>query len=448
MSDSNDPVAEFLVAACVPLERSHDSGTIDRAETIRMAHPDLASRDLYAAAALGDEVEVRQRIARDAAVATAKGGPHGWDALTYLCFSNYLKLDRARSDGFVRSARALLEAGASARAGFYEPSHKPNPVWESALYGAAGVAHHEGVTRVLLEHGADPNDDEVSYHTPEAYDNGALKAIVESGRVTADNLAAMLLRKADWHDHEGLKYLLEHGADPNRMTGWGYTPLHQALRRDNAYESIELLLDHGADPSIETRRERLSAVSIAVRRGRGRVLELFERRGLLPQLGGVERLIAACARDDVGEIQEIAAAEPDLVSALRADGGRLLAEFAGTANTAGVGHILDLGVGIGARYAGDGYFGIAHDSTALHVAAWRAWHETVQYLIGRGADVNAKDGAGQTPLVLAVKACVDSYWSERRAPDSVKALLDAGASPAGITVPTGYDEIDALLAAR
>jgi hypothetical protein len=30
----------------------------------------------------------------------------------------------------------------------------------------------------------------------------------------------------------------------------------------------------------------------------------------------------------------------------------------------------------------------------------------------------------------------------------VKALLDAGASPAGITVPTGYDEIDALLAAR
>ena len=44
----------------------------------------------------------------------------------------------------------------------------------------------------------------------------------------------MLLRKADWHDYEGIKYLLEHGADPNLMTMWGYTALHQALRRDNA----------------------------------------------------------------------------------------------------------------------------------------------------------------------------------------------------------------------
>ena len=448
MSDPNDAVAAFLVAACVPLELSHASGTIDRAETIRAAHPDLPSRDLYAAAALGEDAQVRSQLDRDRSAATRKGGPHGWDALTYLCFSNYLKLDRARSDGFVRSARALLEAGASAGTGFFEPSHQPNPTWESALYGAAGVAHHEGVTRVLLEYGADPNDDEVPYHTPETYDNDALKAIVESGRMTADNLAAMLLRKADWHDHEGARYLLEHGAAPNHMTGWGYTPLHQALRRDNADETIELLLDHGADPSIETRRERLSAVSIAARRGRGRVLDLFERRGLLPGLHGVERLIAACARDNARAIQAIALAAPDLVSALRADGGQLLAEFAGTANTAGVGHLIDLGVGIGTRYAGDGYFDIAHDSTALHVAAWRAWHETVHYLIARGADVNATDGAGRTPLMLAVKACVDSYWSGRRAPDSVKALLDAGASPAGIPAPTGYDQIDALLASK
>ena len=56
------------------------------------------------------------------------------------------------------------------------------------------------------------------YHTPETYDNDALKALVESGRLTADSLSTMLLRKADWHDYDGLKYLLEHGADPNRMT--------------------------------------------------------------------------------------------------------------------------------------------------------------------------------------------------------------------------------------
>ena len=55
------------------------------------------------------------------------------------------------------------------------------------------------------------------------------------------------------------------------------------------------------------------------------------------------------------------------------------------------------------------------------------------------------DAKGRTPLVLAVKACVDSYWKDRRSPDSVAALLRAGASPRNIKVPTGYDAIDALL---
>ena len=39
----------------------------------------------------------------------------------------------------------------------------PNPrqVLESAIYGAAGIAQHEGVTQLLLEYGADPNDEEL-----------------------------------------------------------------------------------------------------------------------------------------------------------------------------------------------------------------------------------------------------------------------------------------------
>ena len=38
---------------------------------------------------------------------------------------------------------------------------------------------------------------------------------------------------------EGIQFLLAHGADPNRMTGWRLTALHQAVRRDNAVENIE-----------------------------------------------------------------------------------------------------------------------------------------------------------------------------------------------------------------
>jgi ankyrin repeat protein len=111
----------------------------------------------------------------------------------------------------------------------------------------------------------------------------------------------------------------------------------------------------------------------------------------------------------------------------------------------GVRCLLDLGVRVDAVYQGDPYFDIARDSTALHVAAWRGWPAVVKELIQRGADVNAIDGKGRTAMQLAVKACVDSYWTWRRSTESVTALLGAGAEIAGIAIPCGYEEMDQLL---
>lgn len=81
-----------------------------------------------------------------------------------------------------------------------------------------------------------------------------------------------------------------------------------------------------------------------------------------------------------------------------------------------------------ARYGGDGYFDIAKDSTALHVAAWQSRPDLVQLLIERGADVKAQDAKGRTPLVLANKACTDSYWTERTTPEPARLLRAAGAT--------------------
>ena len=106
-----------------------------------------------------------------------------------------------------------------------------------------------------------------------------------------------------------------------------------------------------------------SAVVMAARRGRGDVLASLQRRGIPIALSGVERLIAACAMHDGGAVRSIAEHEPELVRELVADGGTLLAEFAGTANTEGVADLLDLGVPVGALYEeGDGYFGIARNT--------------------------------------------------------------------------------------
>ena len=445
-TERDDPRAAFGEAACVPLDRGHAAGTLERAEAILTAHPEIAESDIHAAAILGDEAAVRRFLARDPTSATDKSGPRGWDALTHLCFSRYLRLDRARSEGFLGAARALLDAGASANTGWYETDHAPHPEWESALYGAAGVAHHAELTRLLLERGADPNDGEVTYHAPETYDNAAMKALVECGKLSGDSLATLLLRKADWHDTEGIRLLLDSGADPNRMTHWGYTALHQAIRRDNALENIELMLDHGADPTRKNRSDGKSAVETAARRGRGDVLEVFERRGVPVALLGAEGLLAACARNDMASVRSIVEREPELVGSIVAGGGKILAEFAGNGNTEGVRVLLDLGVNPAAVFEeGDGYFGIARKSTALHAAAWLARHATVRHLLERGAPADAPDGEGRTPLALAVRACVDSYWTSRRSPESVDALLRAGASVRGVSYPSGYSEVDELL---
>ena len=436
----------FLKAAVVPRDTSHASGSLEQARAILAAHPELARHDIHAAAVLGDDDGVRRWLQRDASAATAQGGPYGWDALTHLCFSRYLRLDGAQTPGFERAARALLEAGASANTGFFEQEHAPTPEWESVLYGAVGIAHHPGVTRVLLDYGADPNAEEVPYHAPEGWDNAAFEILLTSPALTADSLSMMLLRKSDWHDLEGMHLLLDRGADPNRKGRWGKTPLDHALRSDNDLAIIELLLDRGADPSI--RSHDIGVTAKAARHGRGDVLALLEHRRLADPLDGRDALVRACAMGDAATVRTLVDQQPEAVRAVVASGADLLIAFARVGNRDGVEQLLAVGIAADVRVeTGEGYFDIAPRSTALHVAAWRGWPAVVELLVKSGVDVNAVDGMRRTPLQLAVRACVDSYWTDRRTPQSVRTLLDAGASIDGIRLPTGYGAIDALLRA-
>lgn len=435
VTDIGDPRTAFIEAATW-------HGDLDRAKAILAAHPEVASCDIHTAAILGDDAAVRRFIAEDPGNATATSEPYGGNALVYLGLSKYLRFDKSLSDAFLRAATALLDAGADPNSGFWTTGQHPE--FETALYGAAGVAHHAPLTRLLLERGADPNDIEVVYHSPETWDNEAMKALVDTGKITAENLALMLIRKHDWHDVEGAKFLLERGADPNWARKRGWYAIHHALARDNALEMIELLLDHGADPLLVN--DGLSAAARAARAGRSDVLELFKRRGISVALNGVDNLIAACACDDSAAVRRIVEREPHLVAEIRSMGGDLLAKFAGTNNPAGVRQLLDLGVDIAAPFTeGDGYFGEPKGSLAIHVAAWRGNPAVVKLLIERGSPVDVPDANGRTPLALAVRACVDSYWTDRRTPESVAALLAAGASVSGVAYPCGYAEVDELL---
>jgi ankyrin repeat protein len=255
----------------------------------------------------------------------------------------------------------------------------------------------------------------------------------------------MLIRKLDWHDYDGLQYMLEHGADANGERNRGWHSLYHSLRRVNGLEFIQLLLDHGANPLLVS--EGFNAVTAAACEGRGDVLKLFAQRGILITLEGVYQLIAACAMGDAEKVKAIVYGSPALLQQFQFMGGELLARFCLCGNEAGVRQLLHIGISVNAPYRhGDGYYGIPPGSLAIHVAALRGYPAVVQLLIESGALVDVPDKNGQTPLALAIKACVDSYWTQRRSPDSVKALLEAGASAQNIPFPCGYDEVDALLA--
>ena len=106
---SQDPRAEFI-------NESLWHGSLDRAREILAAHPQIAGSDIHTAAILGDHEAVARFLAGNPANATVKGGPRNWDALTHLCFSRFLRLEPARTEGFLKAAMALLDAGVPMKA--------------------------------------------------------------------------------------------------------------------------------------------------------------------------------------------------------------------------------------------------------------------------------------------------------------------------------------------
>ena len=423
---ASDPRAEFINVSVW-------HGSLDRAREILRAHPEVASSDIHTAALLGDHEAVARFLARDPANATAKGGPRNWDALTHLCFSKFLRLEPARTEGFLKAAAALLDVGANPNTGFFEENHQPKPEWECALYGAAGVAHHPELTRLLVDRGADPNDGEVAYHSPETLDNRTIRVLVESGKLTRDTIAMMLARKFNWHDDDGAHWLLEHGADPNWPL-WGSRPLHYALRHGTPIHYFEWLLDRGADPSLPDKNSTLPPAE-AARQGRADVLELFEKRGAAIVLEGDDAFLAACARANETEARRLAAADPSVVERMQSQNPGILADFAGAGNTAAVGLMLDLGFDAGmARIKPHWDAG----ETALHVAAARGRLPVAELLIERGAPLEARRHGGRTPLGVAF-LCLEqqSEWTPNEYTLPIaEALVNAGASveAAGLTL--------------
>ncbi len=85
-----------------------------------------------------------------------------------------------------------------------------------------------------------------------------------------------------------------------------------------------------------------------------------------------------------------------------------------TNDIAYVKHCLDNGVYINTK---DEY-----GRPLLHLAAYHGYDDIAKLLIARGADVNAKDGAGYTPLIFA-----KAMGGSAKSPSIAKILIEHGA---------------------
>jgi hypothetical protein len=238
-----------------------------------------------------------------------------------------------------------------------------------------------------------------------------MQAVVESSRLSDAGLTTMLHRKLDWTDLGGVRWLLEHGIDPNALSGWGDRALHHSLARDNALPFLQALLDFGADPTLGApRHQDRSAVAVGVRSGRADALELFGARGFATGLDGDDAFFAALSCGDKRAALGFVTTEPRIAERLERSQPGIVTTLAGAGNTAALELALDLG------------FPMSAD--ALAVAVWRERTAAVRLLLDRGALVSASE------ISLAERALTEmSEWTRHHSRDILDALQTGASKP-------------------
>ena len=414
--------------------------------------PWIARYDFRTAVVLGDAARAGEMLARDPGLATAADTRTGWTALHLACASRWHRLDTSRAGGLTEVARLLLAAGA-------DPAAHPDGEggqWTPLLCAVAGEAN-PGITALLLEHGARP-DDHVLYLAVFDDTGESLRLLLPHARDIAATTA--LSAAVSTGDTTAARLLLDAGADPNRLLDAGLLgesheheppvpPLFAAVALAAGPELAGLLLEHGADPERPGPGGR-TPYQLAARTGQDEVAELLARHGAGTTLSPADALLAACRHADRAGATALLAADPDLIRQLTAGDYQALAGAADHGATEAVRLMLDLGFPPGARSTQD------DGATALHLAAAAGSIATIRLLLERGADIEARDTTwDSTPLEWAIVGS-GLRLGHTPVPDwpaVVGVLLDAGASTDGIVLSPDDQkppspEVAALLRAR
>ena len=323
-------------------------------------------------------------------------------------FPRYLRTDLERAARLVDIARLLLDAGADPNAYWIDPNEGEGNR-ETCVYGAAGVANNRELTALLLDAGADPNDGETPYHSIEHDGVPCLDLLWDY--FDDDSRSIAVQHKVDYADPEGLRRLLELGADPDSRRIFPRSPLHGCVFRGHPRAMFEILFEFGAAPDAVDKKGR-TAYAMAACSGRREIIKILVEHGASEQLAPDDRFLAACAADDAGTVNAMLAETPDLVEQLDDEDRSIMCEAAAAGNTAGVRRMLDAGFDPNTR-------GSVWQEGPIHRAAIDGHFETVELLFGRGADLAVRD------------ACYDASplgWAETGEHDDIVDYLQRDAS--------------------
>jgi ankyrin repeat protein len=253
----------------------------------------------------------------------------------------------------------------------------------------------------LMGIGIDPNTTTDEHGTPALitaaiYGNAAmLRALIEKGANPnvrdAGGATALILSAGD---PEKARILVRAGADVNAQSASGRTALHVAAATAGGSEVVKMLLDKGARVDV---RDNIEPVPVLFTGG-GKSTPLAEA-GRTGDLASIRMLVAAGADINACSAQKVSA----------------LTEAALYGRRDVVKWLLDHGAAVNEPVT-------VLQVPVLSLAAIRGDATIVRMLLAKGADANAKDAAGSTPLFWAVRSDYDSH-------DVVDVLLKAGADP-------------------
>jgi ankyrin repeat protein len=329
--------------------------------------------DPWIALTLGDTSGIRD--------AKAPGGPLGVPPLFYVVRSRIARDTTA-------AARDLLARGA-------DPNAPGQEGWSNLSFACArGDAP---LVRLLLEAGAEPNDNDSLYHSVEPPDAACTELLLAHGAAVPGTSA--LHHALDYERLAPVRLLLEHGGDPNESPDW--PPLHHAVLRGRSPAFVHLLVEHGADPAARDGHGR-TAYQHAVRRGRSDLADTLRELGAPTGVDESDRALHAIATGGEVVTAELDPEAPDvLIELAMTDAGTLA-------------RVVDA---VGANFSAS--WGGGPRGTLLHQAAWFGRTELVELLLRRGADPHTEvETEYATPLGWAA---VGSRYSPDHPNDSFSA---------------------------